>query len=135
MFIVLITSTVINLILTLHINHLYNLRKYNCATLLYFVVINVLRMFVYLLCRYLYLPFSRDYTPWTKLIIICFKTNEIHMFIVYICILLLWSELGRRRQSRVQSYESPEGSFEIRDSLSEIRDSKFNILINQWEER
>ena len=32
-------------------------------------------------------------------------------------------------------YESPEGSFEIRDSLSEIRDSKFNVLINQWEER
>jgi hypothetical protein len=32
------------------------------------------------------------------------------------------------------NYESPEGSFEIRDSLSEIRDSKFNILINQWEE-
>jgi hypothetical protein len=30
-------------------------------------------------------------------------------------------------------YESPEGSFEIRDSISEIRDSKFNILINQWE--
>jgi hypothetical protein len=29
-------------------------------------------------------------------------------------------------------YESPEGSFEIRDSISEIRDSKFNILINQW---
>jgi hypothetical protein len=32
-------------------------------------------------------------------------------------------------------YESSEGSFEIRDSLSEIRDSKFNILINQWEEK
>jgi hypothetical protein len=29
------------------------------------------------------------------------------------------------------SYESPEGSFEIRDSISEIRDSTFNILINQ----
>ena len=32
------------------------------------------------------------------------------------------------------NYESPEGSFEIRDSISDIRDSKFNIPIKQWVE-
>ena len=35
----------------------------------------------------------------------------------------------------IDNYESPEGSFEIRDSISEIRDSKFNIPIKHWVER
>jgi hypothetical protein len=40
----------------------------------------------------------------------------------------------RAKMEIYQNYESPEGSFEIRDSISEIRDSKFNIPINQWVE-
>jgi hypothetical protein len=53
--------------------------------------------------------------------------------------LLLNFEKNLKSFSENKLYESPEGSFENKDSkfdsISEIRDSKFNILINQWDER